>query len=1111
LTSGDERSKSDPGPGIRTFLFADIRGYTRFIVEQGDAAGVRMVDRFGAAAREAVGPHRGEIIGLAGDEAVAVFASARDALRSALDFQRRVADATARDPDVPLLVGIGLDTGEAVPAGGNYVGAALNLAARLCKLAGPSEVLASEAVVHVASKIDGIGYVERGLAQLKGFRDPVRVFKVLDEVRPLGPAAETGRLEAGHVPPEPPPPIGGFLGALPATELVAREPELGRALVAADSAIGGAGRFVLLAGEPGVGKTRLAQEIMLTIRNRRFLVATGRCYQTHQPVPFYPFLDALTSAYRLAPPSVRALVLERWRHLSRLLPELKAEVAPPLSSTPEEQQLLFREVTAFLEAVAAETPVAILIDDLHWADSATLELLQHIARHTRASRILLVATFRDVEVGRHHPLDAALRDLTREDLVERITVRRLEPTGTARLVALTLGESDASPELVELLHQHADGNPFFTQQLLRFLVERGDLYRRDGVWVERPLRRLEVPDSVRSVIGQRMERLSEPAPQILREAAVLGQTFSFSALVGLSGRPEAEVERSLEEAQATGLLEERRPDLYAFDHALTQQALYGELSPRRRRALHLAAAEALERLPAAERAPRSAELAGHFLEAAQEERAIPFALAAGDLARSVFASGPAERQYTIALEIAERTHRADGEADALGRRARLYLDTFRGPPGLADSTRLLELARQRGDRALELRALLLVSEASYIVALDATTPELLAAWRLNSERAQTLADELGNEPAKVEALLKSRWMADFFPEYRPKVQENLRTALEVSRRLGDPDLTLASELALWGQGDRLEAEARATRLVRQLRDRRDFGRLNLLYFSMMWAYLEWAEFAKAIEACDAGIRLAEEIGVPPVQYPTLRAFALIELGRFAEARESLRQEVADAEHPFGQAMQLLGLGMYFFELRDFGRAEQTFRDQLERAKRLRRAWMARWSLEYIARARLREGRLDPSDWEALEQEMAPLANFASDAVRAEVALARGDAETALGVARQVASRAEAEEEIRDLMSAREVEIRALLGLGRAHDAAALAERLARDLSARQARSRAWRAFALRATALAAAHDAPAAQEARLAAGSIVRELAESIPEAESRRAFLTSPEVRDLL
>ena len=1098
-------------PAVRTFLFVDIRGYTQFIVDRGDAAGVRLIEKFARLARPVFAARHGEVISMVGDEAIAVFGSAREALRTALDLQACFVDASTADPTMPIEVGIGLDTGEAVQSGATYLGAAVNLAARLCKLAGPQEVLASEGVVHVARKLDGIRYAERGLAQLKGFREPVRVIRVIDESRePLvGPPAPGSPTELA--PPGTTLPIGAFLGALPSTELVARDDELRRALAAADAVAAGRGRLVLLAGEPGVGKTRLEQEIMLTVRNRRFFVASGRCYLVHQSVPFYPFTDVLAEAYAASPPALRQSVPARWPYLGRVLPELKTETLPAATNAPEEQQRLFRAVTGFLQALATERPVAILLDDLHCADGASLELLQHLARHTRADRILLVGTYRDSEVNRHHPLEGALRDLMREELVDRIPIRRLEPDGTSLLIAATLGDGEVSPDLAGMIHRQSEGNPFFTQQLVRFLVERGDVHVADGRWIQRPLHKFEVPESVRSVVGQRMERLQSLTQEVLREASVLGQTFQFDALVTVSGHPEAEVENALEEARAAGLVEETQRDQYAFDHALTQQTLYAELPARRRRRLHLAAAESLEHLPEGPRLRHSAELARHFVEAAQEERAIPYALAAGDHARSVFAVGEADRQYTMALEVAEQAENPTGEVEALSRRAQLRRDAFQGKQAIRDYERLLEMARQRGDRPLELAARLGWAGSAYIVALDDTESDVTAKCRAMYESAQALASELGDQRAMVQALLGTQWFSDFWPELRERWQNNALEALAISQKIGDEALVLQCELATWWTGNREEAERRSARLIRQLKERRELFRLNTLYFGLMWADLDWAEYERGVEVCDAGLRLAEEIGVPPVQYSTLKALSLLGLGRYGNAWEALQREVTDEDHPFGRAMQALGLGEYYFELQAYDSALEATRDLLRRAKELKRAWMTRRGTELLARILLWARAPEADALREVKESLRPLGEKIPHLVTAEIWMAEGNSEAARSESELAATEAKVGDHTAVLLEALELEGRALLELGRASEARTVAEEALRMARERHALPMVWRLLALQGRTLSSESLTAEARAAFSEAAATIRRIGDSIPDPQLKQRFLASPAVAPVL
>lgn len=461
-------------------------------------------------------------------------------------------------------------------------------------------------------------------------------------------------------------PIGGFLGARPEHALIGRQGDVATALADVEAVMSGAGRLMVIAGEPGVGKTRLAQETMLACRDRGFLVATGRCYEPHRAVSYYPFLEALSALHAATPEPMREEIPVRWPALPRLLPTLYALPAPAAGASPrEEQQRLFWAVTTYVQALADTAPVALLLDDLHWADDASLALIQHLARHTRVHRVLLLCTYRDVEVGRQHPLGKALRDLEREHLVNRISVRRLGTDDTTHLIAARMGQ-DISDDFTRLIHRHTDGNPLFVQEVLRALVERGDVYRRDGRWERKEIAAIEVPESVRATIADRVSRLSEPAQETLRDASVLGQTFTFADVLEMHAmgkweRSEEELDAALEEAQAAGLVQENR-DGYLFNHALTQQTLYTELPSRRRRRLHVAAGEALERLPERTRQPRAGELAWHFREGEAPERALPYALLAGDYARSLYATGEAEREYRIALNLAvalgDRAHEA---------------------------------------------------------------------------------------------------------------------------------------------------------------------------------------------------------------------------------------------------------------------------------------------------------------------------------------------------------------------------------------------------------------------------------------------------------------------
>lgn len=1095
--------------GIRTFLFVDIRGYTRFTVEHGDTEALQLVEKFGALARKAFTAWHGQTVGSAGDELIAVFLSARDAIMSATQLQASFAEEAKTNPTFPQ-VGVGLDAGEAVPAGDTFIGSALNLAARLCKLAGPQEVLTSESVIHIAGKLEGLKYVERGFTQLKGFREPVHIFQIVD-TRGVHALVQSESQELQRESTVAPLPIGAYLGALPSTNLVAREQELKRVLASADSVATGNGRLVLVSGEPGVGKTRLAQEVMLTVRNRQFLVAAGRCYEQQSSVPFYPFIDVLSSLFKSCPASIRAAAVGRWPYLYRLLPELSPESISAPGGSPEEMQRLFRAVEGFLQAVSTEVPVAIFLDDLHWADQPSIDLMQHLAQSSRATRLLLVGTYREGEIGPRHPLEAALRDLSREELVDTVRLRRLESDETSKLIAATLGDRSAAPELVSVIQGRAEGNPFFTQQLVKFLVERGDLRQADGRWTGSSVAGGAIPDSVRSVIEQRMARLGKGTQELLKEASVLGQTFRFRILEKLSGQEEVEIESCLEEASSRGLVVETQGDQYAFDHVLTQQALYADLPSHKKRRLHLAAAEAMEKLPGNEGPKLSAELAWHFLEADQEERAIPYALAAGDYAVSVVAYEEADRQYNVALDIARRLHNLPGEVSALTRRAKLCLDMFKGEDASHSYERLLDLAREGGNQNLELTARLGLARAYYIVALDETAGDSISRCREMSESAYDLASRLGDKRGMVWALLARRQFADFWPEYRDRWRDNAKEALALSREIGDSELLLATELATWAEGPRRESEERGNRLAKQLKGRNDLFRLNMLNFTMMWMQLDWGEYESSVKTCDEAIRLAKEIGVPPVQYPTLRAMAMLQLGEYGKAWESLQNEVVDPDHPFGQAMQTLGVAEYYWELQAFDKAAQACRELQQRAQSLRRDWMSRWAAGLLARSLSRRGKQDTAANDEITKELERFKGRVPHEVMAEVLLAEGKAEEALGEARAFVEEARHEDHTTDLLVGLELQARALLAQERQEEAVALTTEGYQVAKEHRNRSIGWRLLAIEGRALKLTGDEKGARESFNKAASIARIIGDSIHDPQARANFFGSPFVASTL
>lgn len=534
-------------------------------------------------------------------------------------------------------------------------------------------------------------------------------------------------------------PIGSFLGALPAGPILGREHEVERVLSMIDMVAGGTGQLALLSGEAGVGKTRLAQEVDLKAHNHGFLVASGRCYEQQQATALFPMIAVLTSLFTSAPASIRVNAGRRWPYLGRLLPQ---QVGPYHTAFggPNDEQRLFYAVTGFLQAVAAAAPVALLIDDLHWADSSSLALFQHLARHTRGNRVFLLGTFRDVEVGYQQVLKGALQELHREGLVAQVDVRRLDVDATSALVATILGEDHVSVEFTRLIHERSEGNPYFAEHLLRALMERGEHVRSTQSWDRKAVTEMQVPESVRAVIGQRFGRLSITAQSILRDASVLGQTFIFDDLAAMEGRTEEDVDDGLEEATYAGMVRVMGHDAYAFDHALTQQTLYAELSSRRKQKLHRQAGAVLESLPERQRDKRVAELAWHYQQGHDARKAIPWTMLAGDQAEAVFSHRDAELRYRTVLELANQTHDQNVRAVALTKLGRVLKVIGRYDDSLQVLEQSAMLCHEAGDESGELRA---VAQIGHVHAVRGTPGEGVTRLQLLIEALEGNAQSMG--------------------------------------------------------------------------------------------------------------------------------------------------------------------------------------------------------------------------------------------------------------------------------------------------------------------------------------------------------------------------------
>ncbi len=440
--------------------------------------------------------------------------------------------------------------------------------------------------------------------------------------------------------------------------LIGRQAELARLSAYLDQAWAGEGRMIIIEGEAGVGKTRLAAEIAGQARLRGGMRLRGTCHETER-VPYGPVAEWLDDAFRLSE-NFGEIVAGFEPELARLIPRLIPPGSPAADGDLDAQHAKLRFFDAVMRVLARlseRKPLLLLLDDMQWADEATLELLHYLTRNTRGQRIFICATARREDRDESSPLAALLRDLSRQRLVERIGLERLSPQATSDLIAALLGLGESPHGLAERIYTESEGNPFFVEEILKALAEEGLLVRRGGRWrleADAGLTMLRIPATIVDVIERRLSHLADADRDALNWAAVLGYEFTYDILWPATGREEdalLDALDSLLHGQLLAEVRDPRQDKYRFTHAKIREVVYTSLSSARRKRMHRSAGEAIERVHAARLEEMSPILAHHFAEGGDVPKAVRYGIQAGDRARKVYANQEAIAFYRQAIEL----------------------------------------------------------------------------------------------------------------------------------------------------------------------------------------------------------------------------------------------------------------------------------------------------------------------------------------------------------------------------------------------------------------------------------------------------------------------------
>ena len=875
------------GRATATVLFTDLVGSTELRARLGEEAAEQLRREHDRLLTEVVEANAGRVVKGLGDGIMAAFAGATDAVAAAVAIQQAV-DRLNRSGKaaVALALRVGVSAGDVSFEDDDVHGTPVIQAARLCAAAEGGEIVASELVIALVGSKRDLSLTALGALELKGLAQAVPAVRV-----GWAPAA-AARVTL--------PPFLTDIGRI----FVGRDDELGRLTHLWKEVATGERRTVLVAGEPGVGKTRLAAQLALRVHEEGGLVLAGRCDED-LGVPYQPFVEALRHFVDHVPPTELTDRLGRFGgELVRLVPELGVrlpDLPPPLRSDPEtERYRLFDAVANWLGAASSDVPVLLVLDDLQWAAKPTLLLLRHVIRSADVRRLLVVGTYRDTELGHDHPLTEVLADLRRQGGVERVGLSGLDAAAVSAYLEEAAGRSfDAEDlDLARAVHEETEGNPFFVREVLRHLAETGAIDRREGGWTTRlPVEEFGIPESVRDVVRRRLSRLSDGANRTLRIAAVVAAEFELPVVQTAGDLDEETVLSSLEEAAEARLVIETKGmnHKYRFAHALVRDTLYGEISGSRRAALHRRVAEAIEMLEGPARDDHLPALVHHWARAnpsaAGTAKAIGYATRAGDRALAQLAHDEAAAYYRQALELRE----VSGEPpDASHCELLISLGEAQRRVGDPDHRATLldagRVAEQLGDAALVARAAL-ANRRGLFSRVGTVDQERVAALEAALE-AQGPSDS----PTRARLLAALASELHFAGDQR-RVHLG-REGLAMARRLGEPS-TLAEALeAVWLAMRDPAAVAERSVIAAEFVD--VAGRIGdpvLEFHAGFVRFLTGSEQGD-VAAADAGLatclRIAEEVGQPVLRWRAtyLRAHRASMHGRFDDmerwAEEALR-------------------------------------------------------------------------------------------------------------------------------------------------------------------------------------------------------------------------------
>jgi tetratricopeptide (TPR) repeat protein len=637
---------------------------------------------------------------------------------------------------------------------------------------------------------------------------------------------------------------------------------------AVDRALTGQGGLIFLHGEAGIGKTRLTRELGAYARLRGVQVLYGRCpglFRMDGVPPYILWSEVIKDYIEACTPEQLYRVIGFYpAEVAKLVPELRQRIATIPQSFPispeQEQNRLFEAVSQFLTNISRETPLLVVLDDLQWTDSSSLLLLHYLARGVYRTPLLLLGAYRSTDIDSKHPLTPVLTELNRERLPQSIQLRRMSLSDVSEMIKSILGQEDVPAEFCKLVYDKTKGNPFFAEEVVKSLKEEEVIYREEDKWKFKEVSAIEFPETVRNVVKVRLSRLDDECQNVLTWASFVGNDFTLEAMCALTGIEENKLLELLDRMLKTGLIKEREirgEGFCSFADILVRDVVYEDVSLLKRKKLHGVVGDALEKVYAKKIDEHFGELALHFLEGGNEEKALDYFLKAANRAAKIYANDEAISYFQSALSLLE-------EKEGRIREKAQILETLGGIERLVGE---YKTCMESWNEALLLWKQL--DENEKVAGLHRKMAVILWHELGSTEKARENFDmafrilETMPENAELATLYSDKARMSYFTQDVSEAHSWVMKALELAKKLGSSEVIASSyinlALVIGATGDWKKA---LECLEKALKIALDNGHIDeaLRAYNNIASTLPSEESERALEYSEKGFELAKKVG-----------------------------------------------------------------------------------------------------------------------------------------------------------------------------------------------------------------------------------------------------------